>query len=179
MYPEALIDYLVYFHADRDYFECHEVLEEYWKSLPKEERNEMWVGLIQIAVGLYHHRRGNFAGAEKMIAGALKRLDAAELDQYGFFGQELIDRLIVRKQEIHERKPYTDMNLPIRSDKLLRACEIRCSKRNVRWLSTSDLQNEFLLHKHTLRNRSEVIKAREAELKRRRNRSTSSSDTCP
>ncbi|WP_205628902.1 DUF309 domain-containing protein, partial [Acinetobacter baumannii] len=52
LYPEALIDYLVYFHADRDFFECHEVLEDYWKSLPKEERSLFWVGLIQIAVGL-------------------------------------------------------------------------------------------------------------------------------
>ncbi len=32
MYPNAYLDYLVYFHGHRDYFECHEVLEEYWKK---------------------------------------------------------------------------------------------------------------------------------------------------
>ncbi|GEN34366.1 MULTISPECIES: DUF309 domain-containing protein [Aneurinibacillus] len=172
MYPQALIDYLVYFHADRDYFECHEVLEEYWKSFHQTERSDMWVGLIQIAVGLYHHRRGNFSGAAKMIAGAIKRLNVEELNRYGFNGQELIDRLIVRKQEIHEEKPYKDMDLPIQLNSLLRACENRCSERNVRWLSQSDLQNEFLLHKHKLRDRSGVLAEREAEIQRRRHTSS-------
>lgn len=169
MYPQALIDYLVYFHADRDYFECHEVLEEYWKSLPKAERSDMWVGLIQIAVGLYHHRRGNFVGAEKMFNGAIQRLHEEELEQYGFVGHELTKRLRIRKQELHEQKPYSDMDLPIHPERLLAACENRCSERQVRWLSQSDLQNEFLLHKHKLRDRSDVLAEREAEILRRRN----------
>ena len=33
VYPEAYIEYLMYFHGNRDYFECHEVLEEYWKEV--------------------------------------------------------------------------------------------------------------------------------------------------
>ena len=32
MYSQAYIDYLVHFHGDRDYFECHELLEEHWKK---------------------------------------------------------------------------------------------------------------------------------------------------
>ncbi|MBN6189210.1 DUF309 domain-containing protein [Aneurinibacillus sp. BA2021] len=167
MYPEALIDYLVYFHADRDFFECHEVLEDYWKSLPKEERSLFWVGLIQIAVGLYHQRRNNFAGAEKMFTGALQRLTVEELEKHGFIGQELIDRLIVRKKECVEHQLYTDMDLPLRSSSLLKACLQRCRERKVQWLSPSDLENEFLLHKHALRDRSDVIAEREAEIRRR------------
>lgn len=167
MYPQPLIDYLVYFHADRDFFECHEILEEYWKSLPREERSEIWVGLIQIAVALYHQRRGNFAGAEKMINGALTRLKLEEVNRYGFAGEELIDRLKVRKKEIEERNSYTDMDLPLHSPSLLAVCEKRCKERNVTWLSASDLQNEFLLHKHKLRDRSDILAAREAEIQRR------------
>lgn len=167
MYPQAFIDYLVYFHADRDYFECHEVLEEYWKSLPKTEKKDLWVGLIQIAVGLYHHRRGNFAGAEKMVSSALQRLTIEELESYGFIGQELINRLIVRKQEVQQHKPYTDMDLPLHPAPLLAACEQRCIERGVCWLSPSDFKNQFLLHKHTLRDRSGVIAEREAEIRRR------------
>lgn len=52
LYPKAYIDYLVYFHGLRDYFECHEVLEEHWKKDDKAERKKYWVGLIQIAVAL-------------------------------------------------------------------------------------------------------------------------------
>ena len=28
------VNFIVYFNENQDYFECHEVLEEYWKSLP-------------------------------------------------------------------------------------------------------------------------------------------------
>ncbi len=62
MYPKAYIDYLVEFHATRDYFECHEILEEYWKEDPPKKRKRYWVGFIQLAVALYHHRRQNTAG---------------------------------------------------------------------------------------------------------------------
>ena len=26
------VNFIVYFNSNQDYFECHEVLEEYWKS---------------------------------------------------------------------------------------------------------------------------------------------------
>lgn len=32
LYPTAYIKYLFHFHTDRDYFECHELLEEHWKQ---------------------------------------------------------------------------------------------------------------------------------------------------
>jgi len=41
MYPEPYLEYLIQFHAERDYFECHEILEEYWKSAPANEREPM------------------------------------------------------------------------------------------------------------------------------------------
>lgn len=67
MYPKPYIDYLVYFHTNRDYFECHEVLEEHWKVADPRHRNVLWVGLIQVAVSLYHHRRSNYVGAERTM----------------------------------------------------------------------------------------------------------------
>ena len=42
-YPEAFISYLIEFHATRDYFECHELLEEYWKAHP----GDPLAGLVQ------------------------------------------------------------------------------------------------------------------------------------
>lgn len=53
MYPKAYIEYLVHFHSDRDYFECHEILEEHWKQ---DGRNKGWLVLIQTAVAFYHYR---------------------------------------------------------------------------------------------------------------------------
>ena len=64
MYPTEYIQFLIHFHGDYDYFECHEILEEYWKTKPRGNRDHYLVGLIQIAVSLYHHRRSNWNGAE-------------------------------------------------------------------------------------------------------------------
>ena len=33
------VKFIVYFNKNQDFFECHEVLEDYWKSLPGEQRN--------------------------------------------------------------------------------------------------------------------------------------------
>lgn len=76
MYPKAYIDYLVEFHATRDYFECHEILEEYWKEDPPKKRKRYWVGFIQLAVALYHHRRQNTAGAKRLMANSIRILQA-------------------------------------------------------------------------------------------------------
>ena len=35
MYPTEYIQFLIHFHGDYDYFECHEILEEYWKTKPR------------------------------------------------------------------------------------------------------------------------------------------------
>jgi uncharacterized protein len=168
MYPQALIHYLVYFHADRDYFECHEVLEEYWKSLPPSERSGLWVGLIQIAVGLYHQRRGNFAGAAKMLGGALQRLTSEELNGVGLDGSRLLKEIEARKEEVQKQAPYTDLSLPISSAALLQACEEVCGGRGVSWMSATNPQNEYLIHKHKLRDRTDVIAEREKAIQERK-----------
>ena len=82
-YPEAYIDYLLYFHAQRDYFECHEVMEEFWKEHPGDIRSRTYVALIQIAVGMYHIRRGNRNGAVKMLQSAGRNAEAPHVLSLG------------------------------------------------------------------------------------------------
>ncbi|BAU28619.1 hypothetical protein DFP93_105147 [Aneurinibacillus soli] len=166
MTPKALLDYLVYFHAERDYFECHEVLEEYWKSLSSEQNRDVWVGLIQIAVGLYHQRRGNITGAKKILAASLTRLTPAELDWLGFAGDLLRDAIIERLHDIEAGLPYADLNLPLRP-KLAAQCEMQCAMEGRHWLSPTNFADPFLIHKHKLRDRSAVIAERERRLSER------------
>lgn len=64
--------YIYYFNIKRDYFECHEVLEELWME---EGRNPMYQGLLQIAVGLYHHQNDNVNGAMKLFALGIEKLE--------------------------------------------------------------------------------------------------------
>lgn len=99
-YPSAYIDYLVYFHGDRDYFECHEVLEEYWKEHPGDPLSGIYVGLIQVAVALYHQRRGNRNGAVKMLKQAIRGLHNPLVEQLGINGEQLQARLKQRLEEL-------------------------------------------------------------------------------
>jgi uncharacterized protein len=55
------------------YFECHEVLEEAWTP-ERGERRLFLQSLIHVAVGLYHHTRGNPAGAQRQLRKALRKL---------------------------------------------------------------------------------------------------------
>lgn len=70
-YKPLYVAYLVYFNRDRDYFECHEVLEELWLA---ENYDLRYKGLLQIAVALFHVRNDNIRGGIKMFKSALSYL---------------------------------------------------------------------------------------------------------
>ncbi|MGD6815698.1 DUF309 domain-containing protein [Metabacillus sp. 84] len=162
MYPEAYIDYLVHFHGDRDYFECHEILEEYWKEKPPAERDPVWVSLIQIAVALYHHRRGNFKGAERLIKNSLRFLNDSpgKLLKLGLIENEVKSLLETRLLDIQSRHPYGSLHLPIGDTELEKACRHRAASKGMKWQSLSDLNNDDIIHRHRTRDRSEVIEER-------------------
>ncbi|UJF36039.1 DUF309 domain-containing protein [Paenibacillus hexagrammi] len=170
-YPEAYLDYLIFFHAERDYFECHEVMEEYWKQHPTDERSKTYVGLIQIAVGIYHERRGNTAGAVKMLQSAIRNLNAEHTASLGLSASELehvVMERIALIQEGDRNRSFTDINLPIADPELVQYCEAKCQEQGLTWQSASDLQNPALIHKHTVRDRTPVIREREAQILLRR-----------
>jgi hypothetical protein len=70
-YPRLYVEFLHYFNVERDYYECHEVLEELWLE---EGRDLFWQGLLQVAVGFHHFRNGNLGGARKLFAAAMEKL---------------------------------------------------------------------------------------------------------
>ena len=55
------------------FFAAHEVLEDVWRAAPQPEKRFLQ-GLIQIAVGLHHHSRGNLTGARSLLARGAKNL---------------------------------------------------------------------------------------------------------
>lgn len=169
MYPNAFVDYLVHFHTDRDYFECHEILEEYWKSLPEAGKDSTWVGLIQIAVSLYHHRRGNFTGAKKMLDSAIQILKANpdNLAVLGLSYDELLACLQKRKDAIDRNQAYHSLDLPIADHKLRERCQNLSVERGLVFGSPSDLTNVYLCNKHMQRDRSDVIEKRAEELEKK------------
>ncbi len=123
-YPEEWVQYLVYFHGARDYFECHEVMEAYWKNHPGSPCRPTFLALIQIAVSLYHHRRGNHSGAYKLMSGARSNIRREHLDKLGIDGQGLIEVIEQRLQAFCEdaRPPFADICIPIADGRLLEQC---------------------------------------------------------
>jgi uncharacterized protein len=57
----------------REYFDAHEVWEDVWRAAPMEEKKFLQ-GLIQVAVALHHHSRGNLEGAGSLLARAQRNL---------------------------------------------------------------------------------------------------------
>lgn len=171
MFPRAYKDYLIHFHGSRDYFECHEVLEEYWKEQEGKDRFSIWVGLIQIAVALYHQRIGNFKGAYRTLKKALNILDKRkeEAASLGLDYDQLTALLQQRLLEINDGKGYYSINLPIADKQLLTACINECNKLGLVWNEQSDLSNKALIYKHSLRDRSVVRNERELQLQLRKN----------
>jgi uncharacterized protein len=60
------------FNAGR-FFDCHEVWEDVWNEQPPSERAFLQ-GLIQIAVGCEHFKRGNLAGAVSLLERGLAKI---------------------------------------------------------------------------------------------------------
>jgi hypothetical protein len=88
-YERLFVEFLYYFNVTRDYFECHEVLEQLWME---EGRDPLLQGLLQVAVGLYHHRNGNVSGARKLFGAAVDKLAHHPPDALGIdLGRLLAD----------------------------------------------------------------------------------------
>ncbi len=170
MFDRAYINYLIHFHCDRDYFECHEVLEEHWKKDALQDRKKYWVGLIQISVALYHQRRGNFSGALKMISNAIRIIENEQnhIEKLGLHSDQLIKLLTTRKKEIQQQLPYKSFNLPIKNQELMKECLLICKEKGMEWGVESNLTNNDLIDKHIRRNRTDVIKERLFQLEKRK-----------
>ncbi|QNK55256.1 MULTISPECIES: DUF309 domain-containing protein [Paenibacillus] len=169
-YPVSYIAYLVHFHATRDYFECHELLEEYWKEHPGDGLADLWVGLIQLAVGQYHERRGNFRGAGSLYRKSLSKLERVDVEAAGLARADLLRKLEERADAAgaENAEGYRDINLVVQDEKLKSLCLEECARLGVIWGTESTMVDESIIHRHKLRDRSGVIAARREALRARK-----------
>lgn len=168
-YPKEFVQYLVEFHGSRDYFECHEILEEYWKTQLPLKRESVWVGFIQLAVGFYHYRRSNYSGAIRTLQKSKQILQqhTAEINQLGIEPQGLIHLLNETIHKCHNREPYTSPSLPIHHPDLLMACQSMCLDKNYLWNCKSNLEDSLLINRHSTRDRTDIIQERINQLNKR------------
>jgi len=102
----------VYFNRDRDYFECHEVLEELWLA---QKRDPLYKALLQVAVGLYHFRNHNVRGATIMLSGVSAKLEEYPAVTLGIDLAKLVEEVkdYVRRLESYEQRPFSYYDLTI------------------------------------------------------------------
>ncbi|MFO1441764.1 DUF309 domain-containing protein [Bacillus sp. Bva_UNVM-123] len=169
MYPKEYIEFLVHFHGDRDYFECHEVLEEFWKMTEPRDKQSIWVGFILLAVANYHHRRHNFIGAKRTLTKSIEILEInkKQLIILGLNQDRLLQNLQEKLNQISKGSPYSSFNLPIIDPLLISECKELSQQKSLEWCRESDLTNQGLINRHSLRDRSAVINDRLNALKKR------------
>lgn len=118
-YEPLYLAYLVYFNRDRDYFECHEVLEELWLA---KQRDPLYKALLQVAVGLYHLRNQNVRGGIIMLRGASAKLEEYPEVTLGINLAKLVDDVkdYIRRLEcyVQDPFPYYDLTIEINDPKL-------------------------------------------------------------
>jgi sugar phosphate isomerase/epimerase/predicted metal-dependent hydrolase len=69
--PAGLLEGIRLFN-EGDYYECHEAIEHEWHAEPRPIRR-LYQGILQIAVGLLHARRGNHTGALLLLSDGIDK----------------------------------------------------------------------------------------------------------
>ncbi len=155
--------FMVYFNNNQDYFECHEVLEEYWKSIPSSDKNHPLATYILLATGMYHWRRGNFAGAIRTLRKVEKNLPAfpanytAEIDF-----QQLVTHVHYTLERVEKELPFESFSFTITSSILQAHVELAQQS-----MILLPFGSEAVIHKHMLRDRSDIQRARDEKKKGR------------
>lgn len=156
LFHPLFIDYCAYFNGNNDYFECHEVLEEYWKEISPREKLHPLVGYVQLATGMYHFRRANVTGAARIMEKAIVNFELnynSEFFEYIDVRQLL---LLMKNQlrKMQENEPFAHFELPITNRQLQELVHDRIK-------SIPLMDSHFIFNKHMLRDRSEILEARE------------------
>lgn len=161
LFHPLFLKYIIYFNDHKDYFECHEVLEEYWKDIAPNDKTHPLTAWILLATGMYHWRRGNSSGANRSLSNAQKRFSLTQVSPFyeGINMTKLHASLNQTIELINQSAPFQAFIIPVDVEELL----VKTQSQDM----PAPLTGKELIHKHMHRDRSEILKARE---EKRRNR---------
>jgi len=85
----------------REFFDAHETLEDYWRTLDADEK-ELVQSIIQAAVAYYHFGRGNRVGARKLLLRAVTRARSVAQDTLGIRTAPYLEAIEKSLQSVEE-----------------------------------------------------------------------------
>ncbi|WP_252503478.1 DUF309 domain-containing protein [Sporosarcina sp. Marseille-Q4943] len=164
-YHPLFLNFIVYFNRNQDYFECHEVLEEYWKSTPNYTKDHPLTAFILLSTGLYHWRRGNVDGAHRTLVKAANRMrDFPNFDTR--YTEALDYRQLVQDTErviskVEKEEAFSPFTILLTSASLQRSVDEVASS-----MDLLPAGSDAVIHKHMLRDRSDILAEREKKKRR-------------
>ena len=166
LHNPLFVKFIVYFNKNQDFFECHEVLEDYWKSLPNATKDHPLTGYILLSTGMYHWRRGNTIGALRTLKKAIERMTklAKAYPEFsdGINFDELCGNVNQSIKHIETGQSFVPFPIEITSSVIVSlTTEIAPS------MELLPFGSESVIHKHMLRDRSEIIRERNEKKKGR------------
>ncbi|HYM49362.1 MAG TPA: DUF309 domain-containing protein [Candidatus Limnocylindrales bacterium] len=113
--PAALLRGIDEFNAGK-FFEQHETLEAIWIAEADPVRY-LYQGILQVGVGFYHWRRGNWKGAVAKLAQGLSKLEAYRPDCQTIDVESLIETtrpllLELQRRGASDLLPFPESGLP-------------------------------------------------------------------
>lgn len=95
----------------RQFFTCHELLEEIWLEEPEEEK-PFYQGIIQVAAAFHHFQRGNLTGLDSLLRAGAEKLRRYPPDSHGLDVAGLLAGVEPWLERLARRDPLEGLSLP-------------------------------------------------------------------
>lgn len=92
-----------------EYYECHETLEDIWRDEPGKIR-DLYKGILQIGVGIYHARRSNLKGARRLVSSGMELLSPFAPECMGIDIAHLLHSARRFEEELNELAPGRELS---------------------------------------------------------------------
>ncbi|WP_297596098.1 DUF309 domain-containing protein [uncultured Cetobacterium sp.] len=110
------IEFINTFQEERDFFKCHEILENIWiKETACNTKKHVSINLLLISVGVLHWRNKNFKGALSVLRNSLNDYEEmrGEIEKIGIDSyklKNLVEELLIK---ISLNETYKEVYLPV------------------------------------------------------------------
>jgi hypothetical protein len=117
--PLKLIEGIGQFNRG-DYYDCHETLEAIWMDEPGKIR-DLYKGILQIGVAVYHAKRSNLNGAMRLVFSGMELLGPFAPECMGIDVAHLLLSAGRFREELNELA--SDPDLPLSAIPIIRFIE--------------------------------------------------------